>query len=85
MRKLNDYITIKEASGLLGVCEMTLRRWDSSGKLKAIRHPINKYRLYKKDALSNILASIEQYKVNTSYGEVTGKQNNKHTQNKKRK
>ncbi len=39
-------ITIKEAAEILGVCEMTLRRWDKLGKFKARRHPLNSYRLY---------------------------------------
>lgn len=41
-----DIITIKEAAGLLGVSEPTLRRWDEAGKFTARRHPINGYRLY---------------------------------------
>jgi len=39
-------ITIKEAAKILGVSEMTLRRWDQSGKFRARRHPLNDYRLY---------------------------------------
>ena len=56
---MKDYITIKDASGLLGVDKMTLRRWDKAGKLHAYRHPINKYRLYKKDELENLIRGIE--------------------------
>lgn len=39
-------MTIGEAAEALGVCEMTLRRWDALGKFKARRHPINAYRMY---------------------------------------
>jgi excisionase family DNA binding protein len=39
-------ITIKEAAAILGVSEMTLRRWDAAGKFRARRHPVNGYRLY---------------------------------------
>jgi excisionase family DNA binding protein len=39
-------ITIKEAALILGVSEMTLRRWDAAGKFPARRHPFNGYRLY---------------------------------------
>jgi DNA-binding transcriptional MerR regulator len=39
-------ITIKEAAEILGVCEMTLRRWDRAGKFSPRRHPINGYRCY---------------------------------------
>jgi hypothetical protein len=40
------YITLAEAATLLGVSKATLRNWDKAGKLTAIRHPINSYRLY---------------------------------------
>lgn len=56
---IKDYITIKEASEILGVDKTTLRRWDKAGKLKPYRHPINKYRLYKKQELENLLREIE--------------------------
>ncbi len=40
-------ITIKEAAELFGVHPSTLRRWDKIGKLKATRHPMSNYRLYR--------------------------------------
>ena len=39
-------LTISEAASELGVTSATLRNWDRAGKLKAHRHPINRYRLY---------------------------------------
>jgi DNA-binding transcriptional MerR regulator len=39
-------LTIKQAAEVLGVAEVTLRRWDALGKFKARRHPMNGYRLY---------------------------------------
>lgn len=45
-------LTIKQAAQVLGVAEVTLRRWDSQGKFKARRHPMSGYRLYvEKDVL----------------------------------
>jgi len=55
MVKLNHYMTVKKAAGFLGVSPMTLRRWDNENKLKAMRHPMNNYRLYKKKQLEKIL------------------------------
>lgn len=52
-------ITIREAARFLGVAEVTLRRWDASGKFKARRHPINGYRLYRKRDLERLRRSIE--------------------------
>lgn len=58
MDNIKNYLTIKQASELLGVDKTTLRRWDKAGKLKPYRHPMNKYRLYKKEELENLLKGI---------------------------
>lgn len=55
-----DLLTIKDAAALLGVCEMTLRRWDAAGKFRARRHPINGYRMYRRDELLRLRKRIEQ-------------------------
>ena len=52
-------VTIKEAAGVLGVSEVTLRRWDEAGKFPARRHPINGYRLYRLDTLARLRADIQ--------------------------
>lgn len=56
---IKDYLTIKQASELLGVDKTTLRRWDKAGKLKPYRHPLNAYRLYKKSELEALLRGIK--------------------------
>jgi len=56
---IKDYITIKEAAELLGVDKTTLRRWDKAGKLTPYRHPLNRYRLYKREELEQLLRGIE--------------------------
>lgn len=55
----NQYITIKKASNMLGVSPLTLRNWDKNGKLKAYRHPMNNYRVYKIEDLEAVLKKIE--------------------------
>ena len=55
---IKDYLTIKEAAELLGVDKTTLRRWDKAGKLTPYRHPLNRYRLYKKEELEQLLRGI---------------------------
>lgn len=55
-----DMITIKEAAAILGVCEMTLRRWDKSGKFCPMRHPINNYRCYRRKAVLKLRHRIEK-------------------------
>ena len=60
MTNFKGYIKVKEAADLLGVTVMTLPRWDAKGKLKALRHPINRYRLYKKTELTNLLNKLKR-------------------------
>lgn len=59
MSSINKYITIKEASEILGMSKITLRNWDKSGKLKAHRHPFNNYRVYKLEDIDKVLEMIE--------------------------
>jgi excisionase family DNA binding protein len=53
------YITIKQAAKILDVSPLTLRNWDKNGKLKAHRHPMNNYRVYKIDDLEKVINEIE--------------------------
>src|SRR5690348_2752151 len=53
-----DYLKIQEAAEALGVSEQTLRNWDKAGKLRAHRHPINGYRLYRASDLHALLEQI---------------------------
>lgn len=55
----NLYITIKQASKILGVSPLTLRNWDKNGKLKAHRHPMNNYRVYSISDLETVIREIE--------------------------
>ena len=53
------YLTIKKVSLVLGVTPLTLRNWDKSGKLTALRNPINNYRIYKSRDIELFLRKIE--------------------------
>jgi len=53
------YLTVKEVADLLGVTTLTLRNWDKSGKLKALRNPINRYRIYKPGDIELFLRKLE--------------------------
>jgi DNA (cytosine-5)-methyltransferase 1 len=58
MNSSSKLISIKEASEMLGVTPLTLRNWDNNGKLKALRHPMNNYRVYKRDEVEKLIESI---------------------------
>jgi len=47
-------LTIRQAAKVLSVSPDTLRRWDKAGKLKAVRHPINNYRLYNMENIQKL-------------------------------
>ena len=55
---LAEYLTVKKAAQFLGVSPETLRNWDQAGKLKAVRHPVNGYRLYRRARLEALLTEI---------------------------
>jgi len=57
---LSEYLTIHDASTYLGVSPNTLRNWGRDGKVPMHRHPINKYRLFKRSDLEEILKQIEK-------------------------
>lgn len=60
---MKEYITLTEASELIGKSKETLRRWDREGKLLAVREPISNYRLYKRDQFDlfhNVLSGNEK-------------------------
>ncbi|MFC1962772.1 helix-turn-helix domain-containing protein [Chloroflexota bacterium] len=55
---MNDFLSVSKAASFLGVSASTIRNWDRAGKLKAVRHPINNYRLYNRRNLQNLLDRI---------------------------
>jgi len=65
---IKRFLTIKEASNLLGVTPLTLRNWDKSGKIRAFRHPINNYRLYKQEDIELFLRKIQSSKQKIHLG-----------------
>ena len=60
MPDISSLLTVSEAAPLLGVSTSTIRNWDRAGKLKAIRHPINNYRLYERQQLQALLDHLTQ-------------------------
>lgn len=51
---MSNIVSLLEAATFLGVSRATLRNWDNDGKLKAIRNPVNGYRMYNLEELINI-------------------------------
>ena len=60
MRKLKNFLRISEAAEYLGVSPNTLRNWENAGKVVAVRHPVNGYRLFKRKDLDALLKQVAQ-------------------------
>lgn len=63
---MKKYFTVSEVAQEVGVTPTTIRRWDKSGKFKSSRHPINNYRVYTADQVSNLVNDFDgstEYKV----------------------
>jgi excisionase family DNA binding protein len=60
MMRREGYMRVKEAAELLGVSPNTVRSWGEAGKIPEYRHPVNKYRLYKKAELERLLRQLKR-------------------------
>jgi excisionase family DNA binding protein len=58
--KLRDYLRISDAADYLGVSPNTLRNWERAGKIVAHRHPVNSYRLFRREDLDALLQLAER-------------------------
>ncbi len=58
MPYMNNLLSVSEAASFIRVSASTIRNWDRTGKLKAVRHPINNYRLYDRKQLQDLLDRI---------------------------
>ena len=56
----DEFVLVKEGAELLGVCPNTIRSWGASGKLTEYRHPINDYRMFKKDDIERLLKRLTE-------------------------
>lgn len=53
------YLLVQEVAHLLGVTPLTVRNWDTKGKLMAYRNPVNNYRMYKVEDVETLIRQIE--------------------------
>lgn len=59
-----DYLPVQEAADYVGVSAQTLRRWDTAGKLRPVRHPSSGYRYYRR-------ADLEPFRLEYQRAEMT--------------
>ena len=58
MLKEHGYVRVKQAAVLLGVSPNTVRTWGADGKIPEYRHPVNNYRLYRREDLEQVLQEL---------------------------
>jgi excisionase family DNA binding protein len=58
MTTTDEFLLVKQVAELLGVSANTVRAWALSGKLQEYRHPVNNYRLFKRDEVEALLEQI---------------------------
>ncbi len=59
MLRLDDFLTVHGAAEFLGVSPNTIRNWGREAKIPEHRHPVNNYRLYKREDLERLLRKVE--------------------------
>src|SRR5690554_5992580 len=60
---MKEYLSLSEASELIGKSKETLRRWDREGKLSAVREPISNYRVYNREQVETLFADFFSHDV----------------------
>ena len=55
---MTEYLSLSEASELIGKSKETLRRWDRDGRLNAVREPISNYRVYRKEDIQLLMGDL---------------------------
>lgn len=53
-----NLLKVNEVAKLFCVHPDTIRRWESKGLLAAIRHPMNKYRLFRFEDVQRLLEGL---------------------------
>lgn len=53
-KEYSEYLKIRQAAAFLGVSPQTLRSWEKTKKLETLRHPKNRYRLYRINSLQKL-------------------------------
>lgn len=55
-----EFVLVKEAAEMLGVCPNTIRAWGDSGKIVEYRHPINAYRMFKRTDINRLIEQMRE-------------------------
>lgn len=68
---MKNMYTVKETLDILGIVRTTLYLWELKGHINPVRHPVNKYRFYKKEEVDALASNLSRFdKDNPKASEV---------------
>jgi DNA (cytosine-5)-methyltransferase 1 len=70
-----EYLSLSEASELIGKSKETLRRWDRDGRLNAVREPVSNYRVYRKDDIQLLMGELFDDKIEAEFSNYVEPEN----------
>ena len=70
-----EYLSLSEASELIGKSKETLRRWDRDGRLNAVREPISNYRVYRKNDIQLLMGELFDEKIEEEFSNYVEPEN----------
>lgn len=56
----DEFVLVKEAAEMLGVCPNTIRTWGANGKITEYRHPVNDYRMFKRVEIEKLIGRMRE-------------------------
>ena len=56
---MEEFLTIRKVSRILGVTPQTLRNWEKKGIFVPYRNPVNNYRVYKTSQVNSLLEKMK--------------------------
>lgn len=72
---MSEYLSLSEASELIGKSKETLRRWDREGKLTAVREPMSNYRVYKKSQVQTLFSDFVSHDITETFSNFIAPEN----------
>ncbi|MAG94460.1 MAG: MerR family DNA-binding transcriptional regulator [Planctomycetaceae bacterium] len=56
----DEFVLVKEAAEMLGVCPNTIRAWGGNGKITEYRHLVNGYRMFKRKEIERLIKKMRE-------------------------
>jgi len=56
----DEFVLVSEAAEMLGVCPNTIRSWGANGNITEYRHPVNDYRMFKRQEIERLINKMRE-------------------------